>query len=106
MRPRSSRLARLADVLDEMGRPHAVTLTDVKANAAGGFLDWLQEHKNRRAIPHRMESAGYVPVRNDTADDGLWKIGGKRQVVYAKAELSLRERFAAARRLCGGQSSW
>jgi hypothetical protein len=88
----------LADVLDEMGRPSAVTLTDVRANATGGFLDWLQDRKNRRAIPHRMEGAGYVSVRNDTADDGLWKIEGKRQVVYAKAELSLRDRIAAVRR--------
>jgi hypothetical protein len=90
-----------ADVLDEMGRPSTVTLREIRANATGGFLEWLQDRKNRRVIPHRMEDAGYVPVRNDTADDGLWKIEGKRQVVYAKAELSLRDRFAAVRRRSG-----
>src|SRR5262249_7155165 len=34
-------------------------------------------------------------VRNDHADDGLWRIGGKRQAVYAKASLSERDRLAA-----------
>ena len=45
-----------------------------------------------------MEDAGYVPVRNDAAADGLWKVAGKRQVVYAKAELSLHDRIAAVHR--------
>jgi hypothetical protein len=48
----------------------------------------MRDHKNRRAIPHRMESCGYVPVRNDTAKDGLWKINNARQAIYAKRELS------------------
>jgi Family of unknown function (DUF5906) len=96
--------AELADVLDKMGNPDAVTLSQIKANAAGGFLDWLLDRKNRRVIPHRMEGAGYTPVRNDTAADGHWKIAGTRQAVYAKNSLSIRDRFAAARRLDGGGS--
>jgi hypothetical protein len=50
-------------------------------------------------IPHRLEKCGYVPVRNDGADDGLWKINNRRQVVYAKAGLSLRDRLKAASNL-------
>jgi hypothetical protein len=50
-------------------------------------------------MPYRFEQCGYVPVRNDAANDGLWKINRKRQVVYAKASLSLRDRLAAARTL-------
>jgi hypothetical protein len=42
-------------------------------------------------------------VRNPDADDGLWKIHGKRQVIYAKAELSPRDQYAAAGRLVGGE---
>ena len=57
------------------------------------------ERKNRRAIPHRMERCGYVPVRNPNAGDGRWKLRGKRQVVYAKASLNLREQIAAAQAL-------
>jgi hypothetical protein len=44
-----------------------------------------------------MEPCGYTPVRNPDADDGLWKIGGKRQTVYAKITLGLRDQIAAAR---------
>ena len=61
--------------------------------------DWLMDRRNRRAIPHRMERCRYVPVRNPDADDGLWKLEGKRQAVYAKASMSLREQIAAVRKL-------
>jgi hypothetical protein len=50
-----------------------------------------------------LEKCGYVPVRNDLADDGLWKVHGKRQAVYAKASLSLRDQLAAAQKLTGPQ---
>ena len=61
--------------------------------------EWLTDRKNRRAIPHRMERCGYVPVRNPDAGDGQWKVRGKRQNVYAKANLAPREQMAAARNL-------
>ena len=94
--------AELADVLEALGSPEAVTLGQIikHASAMGSeAADWLAERKNRRAIPHRMERCGYAPVRNPDADDGRWKLQDKRQVVYAKANLSLREQIAAARRL-------
>jgi hypothetical protein len=121
----------LADVLDKMGNPGAVTLQGIlraidewlgikewssESQAQGAlreaqgaiqqdaireFREWLSDRKNRRAIPHRLEQCGYVPVRNDAAKDGLWKIGGSRQVVYAKAELTGSQRIAAAQKLCG-----
>ena len=49
-----------------------------------------------------MESAGYVPVRNDGAKDGLWKINHKRQVIYARRELTPRDRLIAAGKLIEG----
>jgi Family of unknown function (DUF5906) len=91
--------AELADVLDTLLNPNATTLGRIQNAATGDFQEWLNDRKNRRTIPHRMEKCGYVPVRNDAAKDGLWKISGRRQVVYAKAELSLRDRFEAARKL-------
>jgi hypothetical protein len=54
------------------------------------------DRKNRRIIPHRLEKCGYVHVRNDGAKDGLWKINGARQVIYAKSTLSIRDRHTAA----------
>jgi hypothetical protein len=92
--------AELADVLEELLDPEAVTLAQVQTRAAGtDFGNWLSDRKNRRQVPYRFERCGYAPVRNDAADDGLWRTGGKRQVIYAKAALSLRDRLAAARRL-------
>ena len=61
------------------------------------FFDWINDRRNRRVIPHRLEACGYVPVRTD-AGDGLWKISGSRRAVYAKAGLSMAERIAAARK--------
>jgi hypothetical protein len=87
----------LADAIDELGEPNALTLAQLKAVAGVDFGSWLGDRKNRRIIPHRMEECGYVPVRNPDAKDGLWKIQGKRQTVYAKASLSRGEQLKAAR---------
>lgn len=89
----------LADVLGSLGNPAAVTLDLLVAQAKlrfDSFAEWLQDRRNRRQIPHRLEGAGYEPVRNSVAKDGLWAINGRRQAVYAKSELPLRDRIAAA----------
>jgi hypothetical protein len=91
--------AELADVLDTLGRPDAVTIALIVSEATGGVLAWLTDHKNRRSIPHRMEQCGYVPVRNPAAKDALWKINGARQVVYAKSVLTIRDRLVATTKL-------
>ena len=78
-----------------------VTLAQIQTAATDPFADWLGDRKNRRIIPHRLEPCGYVPVRNPTAADGLWKINGRRQAIYAQAALSLRAQIDAARRLSG-----
>ena len=94
--------AELADVLDDMKNPDVVTLAQIVLRAeivSTTIADWLKDRKNRRQIPHRMEQCGYEPVRNDGADSGLFVISGKRQVVYGRRDLSLRDRLAAARQL-------
>jgi hypothetical protein len=101
--------AELADTLDQIAnggpRVNAVTIPMLVAHAATeDFRSWLLDRKNRRVIPYRLESAGYVQVRNDAADDGLWKISGKRQVIYARNDLSAAHRMKAARQIVeGGQ---
>ena len=100
----------LADILDQLGvaegardaegkpcGPTATTLAKVLALASGGFFEWMNDRKNRRVIPHRFERCGYVPVRNNDAKDGLWVIGGRRQVVYGRSDLPVDERLEAAR---------
>jgi hypothetical protein len=87
----------LADVFDELENPDAVTIERITDCAVRytAFYDWITDRKNRRAIPHRLEKCGYVPVRNDTSKDGLWIVVKKRQVVYAKSTLSISEQINA-----------
>jgi hypothetical protein len=86
-------------VLDRLGNPDAITLVRVQNEAEGDFKTWLLDRKHRRQIPHRFDQCGYVPVRNQGNNQGLWVVHGARQVIYAKASLPLRERLAAAGRL-------
>jgi len=92
----------LADAIDKIGSPRATTLDHI-TKASSDLWQYLQDRRNRRAIPHRMERAGYVSVRNNDAQDGLWKINGRRQVIYARAELSPAGQLAAARTLVNPQ---
>jgi hypothetical protein len=92
--------AEMADAIDARGKPDAITVSRVMTTAAPGFAEWLRDRKNRRKIGHRFEACGYVPVRNpDDARDGQWKIAGKRQTVYARRDLPVRDQIAAAQRL-------
>jgi hypothetical protein len=89
----------LADVIDALGNPDVTTLSRIRMMAQGDILGWLADRKNRRIIPHRLEKCGYVPVRNDGSQDGLWVISKARQAIYARKDLSISERLAAARNL-------
>ena len=117
---RVSEDAELADIIDALGGglkdakgnlrpPLAFAMSSVLETAiflSGKDLDgyprrdsfaaWLADRKHRRLIPHRFESCGYSPVRNAAVDDGLWKVGGKRQVIYARADLPVNDRRVAA----------
>jgi DNA polymerase III delta prime subunit len=86
----------LADALDLLGNPDAVTIDSITSVATAEFVLWLRDRKSRRQIPHRFEECGYAPVRSETAEDGLWKVRGKRTAVYARRELSKRDQLAAA----------
>jgi hypothetical protein len=111
--------AELLDVLDEMGddaifagkpsRPDAVTVTQLKSHrhCPPALAHFFDDVKNRRAIPHRLERAGYVsvPNRNGPADK-LWRVNGVRQVVYARADLTPAEQQGAAAILISRASTW
>lgn len=91
--------AELADVMDLLRFPNAITLTTLAHHARDAFREWLQDRRNRRQIPHRLEAAGYVPIRNDAATDGLWKVGSRRQAIYVRKELSIRDRIESATKI-------
>jgi hypothetical protein len=92
--------AELADVLDRLKNPMITTLEEVTHNTTDtDFSDWLRERKNRPRIPHRFEDADYAPVRNDAAKDGLWKVDGRRQVIYGRRGADQRALLREAEKL-------
>ena len=93
--------AELADALDRLENPAAVTLDEIAGPGLSEFSAWLKDRKNPRQVPHRLETAGYVAVRNPTAKDGLWRVDGRRQVVYARHDLAPPDRLRAAQKLGG-----
>jgi hypothetical protein len=88
--------ADLADVIDKLGNPDALTPKQLIAAATGEAAEWLTERRNRRVIPHRLERCGYVSVRNPDAKDGYWRIDGARHPIYARSALPAAERYRAA----------
>jgi hypothetical protein len=76
-----------------------VCLDAIVTKAKPEFKNWLQDPKNRKAIPHRLRQCGYARVRNDNRVDGYWLIGKERRVINAKYDLSLKEQIAAAEAL-------
>jgi hypothetical protein len=95
------------DLVEDGGRPKALIIEDLKAVASGPFLEWLEDRKNRRVIPHRLESCGYEAIHNpDAKSDGMWKIYGKRKVIYVRADLSKLDKLAAARERAEGSAAF
>jgi hypothetical protein len=92
--------AELADAIEWLGSPNAVTIADIiSVPDQFPLREFLTDRRNARRIPHRMEACGYVPVRNPNVKDGLWKVSRRRQVIYAKDTLTPLERAVAARHL-------
>jgi hypothetical protein len=91
----------LADVLELLGNPDAVTVASLIEKANPETADWLLDRRNRRALPHRLERCGYTSVRNPDASDGRWRVGtqGKKQIVYAHNDQTTDQQMAAARKL-------
>ncbi len=99
----SPEASEIRDVIENMGNPAALVL-DALANRARdiglhGLADELVDRKNRRSLPHRLERVDYVRVANPDAADGLFKLRGRRQAVYARRQLNLSEQVRAARGL-------
>ncbi len=96
---RSPEVAGVADALDKMGNPEAVVLSELAAHADEETFFYLAGPKNARKVPHLLGEVGYLKVVNEGAQDGKWKVDGKRQTIYARRGLSQRERLKAAQDL-------
>jgi hypothetical protein len=101
--------AELADAIERAGNPDALTIEMLIANAeavhgpTADVVQMLRDRRSRRAVPHKLDRAGYVPVRNPDAADGHWKVNGRRQAAYARRTLSVSTQIAAVRRLQDGR---
>jgi hypothetical protein len=91
--------AELLNAIEAAGKPRALTIERLKLNAEGSLAQWLDDRRNSRTIPHRLEECGYVRVHNRFSRQGLWRVNGKRQAIYAKASLSAADRLRAAEAL-------
>jgi hypothetical protein len=95
----------LDGVLERMGRPAAITVERIitAPNVPFDLVERLQ--KSPRLVPKHLRDCGYIPVHNPDApgDRGRWYIGpANRQPIYARKDLSLQQRLAAARKLAMG----
>jgi hypothetical protein len=105
---RSSEASEIEDALDALGRPQAVSIAMLaEASPTDDFKSWINDRRNRRVIPATLEKAGYTNVHNPLRPkDGLWKILGKRQAIYAKTELNFADQIRAARKLQDGSTTY
>ena len=85
----------LTDILDKLDNPRAVTFDQIDDKARIEFSNWLRDPKNCKAVPHRLKECGYVVVGNPDNKQGLWKIKGKKQKVYALKTLNVRDQLIA-----------
>jgi len=95
----------MRDLIDLLGNPPAITVNDIINGAMRHNMAALEtelaDRKNRRSIPHRMERAGYVIARNPNADDGLFKVAGRRVAIYAQRSMTIAEQIRAALKRAG-----
>jgi hypothetical protein len=84
----------LADALDNLGNPQAVTINEVMASAPS--LEWLHDLEARRSVPHRFAECHYVSIGNPFAKDKLWRINGQRQVIYVHKDVPDLQRVEVA----------
>lgn len=92
----------LADALDMLGRPGALTLNLIRhrAGVPTSLIDDIIDRRQSRQWPDRMRKAGYTVIRNPIDKrDGLWVIAGKRCVVYAVKDMTEGARVNAAAKL-------
>lgn len=92
---RPSEDAALADVLEKLGDPAAVTIERIASLAEPEFAVWLKTAKNIKAVRGRMASAGYERQRNLAREDGRWRVGKNNHSVYVRRELNPNARAAA-----------
>ncbi len=103
-------LERIISRSDEPLNDHVAAVTiPMLASAAscipddGDLHSFLTDRRHARQVPHRLENAGLVPVRNDGDQEGRWHVGQQRLAIYGAKELTPQERIKAAQLLARRQ---
>jgi hypothetical protein len=91
---RGAAYGELADAIDALGEPAALTIDELMAKAPS--LEWLRDKDKRKFTMHQLTECGYVAVRNPGAKDDLWRINNRRQVIYVRLDLSQDQRIDVA----------
>ena len=91
----------LRDAIESMGPDgDAFTLRDLSAAAMAcglpGLCAELNDRRQHRSIPHKLDRVGFQSVRNPGTGDGRWKVDGRNQSVYARVGLSISDQIRAA----------
>lgn len=101
---RSPEEAEIADVLDKLDAPVAVTINDLVEQCLTGddqslvaLGEWLKDRRNARSVPHRLESLGYSAVRNAGDKQGLWTINGRKQAIFVRQDVTGADRLSRAK---------
>lgn len=101
--------AEMAEVLETLKHPLAVTLDDISQMAGKkGFYrlnEYLTKQGNERKVGYRFEECGYSVMRNPDNKQGLWRVDGRRKMIFVRGVLSTRDRISAARQRADQESN-
>jgi hypothetical protein len=61
-------------------------------------LSTFRDAKAQYKLAKQLEECGFVRVDNLHSKQGLWRIDGKRQNIYARATMSFADRADLARK--------
>jgi hypothetical protein len=102
---RSEEESEMADIIESLGSPNALTVSDLIDRAGGlgryGFAEFLRDHTKARNIKMRLEENGYRRLANPDDKRGRWQLPSERTSVYVRRLLSDREGFVIVKAMGG-----
>ena len=93
--------AELADVLDALGNPDAMTLPQLIAEATGEAAEWLMDRRNRRASRIGWSAAATSPCATPDRKDGLGSCEERVRSSTPRVQLSAARAAHAAQMVKG-----
>jgi hypothetical protein len=94
MASRGSAYGEVADAIDELGNPQALTINELMAVAPN--LECLIDPEKRKGTAYRITECQYIATKNPLAKDGLWRINKRRQVIYVRRDVREDQRVDVA----------